>query len=205
MKPRTSPDTANQFTQARLCPTSFPPLNISTPSDSASPQRPPRRLEWVALVVCLGALLILSIGIWRRNQAGMTGMGRSANTPEGACQLIAQAMLRDDTTTIKRLTTARGYASLQKIRKQGRFDTYPKLGRRLVAEWGRPIFWNSGAMNALGATKGLSRTYKPGEIRPELRMVRTKASWKLDSYVLSYARQLKPLSQFGPVWQLDED
>lgn len=156
------------------------------------------------VVSLLAVVLIATIGLRRSARPRYTP---DMATPEAACQALVKALLHEDETQVKRLTTPHGYAMLQARVKSGLFNSYPKLANRIIAEWGKPLFWEEDALMQQATEKsgfsGKRRTVKPGEPVPALNLKRTPEGWKLDDYMPGPDRLIKRAAQHGSNWNIN--
>lgn len=71
-------------------------------------------------------------------------------TPEVTCQNVVRSLRNGDVAQLKRLTTPQGLAALQKASKDNRFSSYPKVGNRILAEWGNTAYWSNTTSDSEG-------------------------------------------------------
>lgn len=128
-------------------------------------------------------------------------------TPETSCKSLVKAMRNQDATQIKHLTTTHGYSVLEKHLKNTRFNSYPKLANRIIAEWGKSIFWEEDPLMEKGREEtgfaGRSRSVKQGEKEPVINFKKTQTGWKLDDYMPGPDRLIKHHSRLGYTWNLN--
>lgn len=168
-------------------------------------KRPLRSSEKALLAVSF--LIVVLLAMFGLRDAAKPRYAPDMDTPETACKSLVKALLHGDEAGVKRLTTAHGYAMLQARLKRGPFNSYPKLGNRIMAEWGKPLFWEEDPLmlkaRAASGFYGRGRTVKPGEPTPGISLRRTPQGWKLDDYVPGPDRLIKRAARHGATWNIN--
>jgi len=148
----------------------------------------------------LGASLLAMVSLvaagWER--------AHRPRTIEESCRLLVKAMVHQDDAGVKKLTTPTGYFCLQRLIKTGPFDSYPRLGNRLLAEWGNPIDWEETERSSSQDSFGMmTEDVRQGK-EYGLSFKSTARGWRLDGYVPMTPKLLKPRLMFPGRWKLDD-
>lgn len=149
------------------------------------------------VLIGVSFLAIFSLVIVGRQRA------EHPRTVQQTCKSLVKAMLRQDDVSVKRLTTAKGYSSLQGVMKSSPFNSYPKLANRMVMEWGKSEVWEIEPLREQEGF-GLSTEDRRQGKRYGLNFRQTPQGWKLDEYEPMTNKLLAPRRTFGKMWNLDE-
>lgn len=176
-------------------------------SQLASPPR--RRLQpGEKTLLALSLLAVFALAVLGMRRTAKPHYAAVMATPEVACRSLVKAMLNQDETQVRRLTTPHGYTALQAQIKSSPFQFYPQLANRIVAEWGRSIYWEEDDLMRKKREEsgfcGMSRTVKPNEKVPVISLKRTPEGWKLDDYVPGPDRLMQRAARYGHPWNLNQ-